>query len=123
MVNNDADATSFLLTNACLLEFSKREPSALANLPVVAYSLGTDSGAEEGERTDTKLGGFGLTSLTTAELAAGLVEPGADTALPVLAKVVLMEDCRRAVSLHMFLSHFFQEKKRTVIVCKPHRYV
>ena len=92
VVDDDADATRLLLANTGLLEFSQGETAALTDFAVVAHSLRTHGGAEEGEGADTERGGLGLASLATAELAAGLVEPGADTALPVLAEVVGVED-------------------------------
>ena len=92
VVDDDADTTRLLLANTSLLELSQREAPALTNFPVVAHSLRTHGGAEKGERANTELGGLRLAGLTTAELAAGLVEPGADTALPVLAEVVRVEN-------------------------------
>ena len=93
MVDDDADATRLLLADAGLLEFGEREAAALADFPVVAHRLRADGGAEEGQRADAELRGFRLAGLAAAELAPGLVEPGADSALPVLAEVVGVEDC------------------------------
>ncbi len=93
MVDNDADTTRLLLANASLLELSESEATALADFAVVADRLGTDGGAEEGQGANAELRSLRLAGLTTAELAAGLVEPGADSALPVLAEVVGVEDC------------------------------
>lgn len=93
VVNNNADTTGLLLADASLLELSKSEASSLAKLPVVADGLGTDSGTEEGKRANAKCGRLGFAGLATAELASGLVEPGLDTGLPVLAEMVLVEDC------------------------------
>ena len=92
MVNNNANTAGLLAADTSLLELGQSEPTALANLPVVSYGLGADGGAEEGEGANAELGGLRLTGLATAKLAAGLVEPGADTALPVLAEVVGVED-------------------------------
>lgn len=93
MVDDDADTTRLLLANTSLLELSQSEAAALADFPVVAHGLPTDCGAEEREGANTEFGGLRLASLAATELAAGLVEPGADTALPVLAEVVGVEDC------------------------------
>lgn len=93
MVDDDADTTRLLLADASLLELGQGEATALTDFPVVADGLRTDGGAEEGEGADAELSSLGLARVTAAELAAGLVEPGADTALPVLAEVVLVEDC------------------------------
>ena len=92
MVHNDTNTTGLLLANTSLLELSEGETTALADFPVVSDGLATDGGAEELKGTDAKLGSLGLTGVAAAELAAGLVEPGADTALPVLAEVVAVED-------------------------------
>ena len=93
MVDDDADTTRLLLSNTSLLELAQGEATALTDFPVVAHSLGADGGAEEGQRADAELRGFRLAGLAAAELAPGLVEPGADSALPVLAEVVGVEDC------------------------------
>ena len=94
MVDDDAEPTCLLLANAGLLELAEGEATTLANFPIVAYSLGANCRAEKGEGADTKRSSLGLTGLAAAKLAAGLVEPGADTALPVLAEVVGVKDCR-----------------------------
>ena len=94
MVDDNADTTRLLLADTSLLELSQGEATALTDLPVVTDGLRTDSGAEEGEGANAELGGLRLTGLATTKLAAGLVEPGADTALPVLPEVVGVEDCR-----------------------------
>ena len=94
MVDDNADTTRLLLADTSLLELSQGEATALADFPVVADGLCADGGAEEGEGANAELGGLRLTGLATAKLAAGLVEPGADTALPVLPEVVGVEDCR-----------------------------
>ena len=93
MVDDNADTTRLLLADTSLLELSQGEATALTDLPVVTDGLRANGGAEEGEGADTELGGLRLAGLTAAELAAGLVEPSADTALPVLAEVVGVEDC------------------------------
>ena len=92
MVNNDTNRASLLATNTSLLQLSEGETTAFPDLAVVADRLRADGGAEEGQGTDAELRSLGLAGLTAAELAAGLVEPGADTALPVLAEVVAVED-------------------------------
>ena len=92
VVNNDTNTTSLLLANTSLLQLGEGEATALTDFPVVSDSLGTDGGAEESKGTDTKLSSLGLAGCATTELAAGLVEPGANTELPILAEVVLVED-------------------------------
>ena len=92
MVDDDADTAGLLLANAGLLELGEGEAAALADLAVVADRLRADGGAEKSQGTDAELRSLGLAGLAAAELAAGLVEPGADTALPVLAEVVAVED-------------------------------
>ena len=92
MVDDDANTTGSLAADTSLLELAEREATAFTELAVVAYGLGADSGTKGGKRAHTKSGGFGLARLATAELATGLVEPGADTELPILTEVVLVED-------------------------------
>ena len=92
VVDDDTDTAGSLAADTSLLELGEGESTALTDLAVVADSLATDGGAEEGQGTDAELRSLGLAGLTAAELAAGLVEPGADTALPVLAEVVGVED-------------------------------
>lgn len=92
MVNHDTNTTRSLPANTGLLELSKGESTTLTDLDVVADSLSTDGGAEGGDGADTESSGLGLTGLTTAKLAAGLVEPGLDSALPVLAEMVVVEN-------------------------------
>lgn len=92
MVDDDADTTRLLLANTSLLDLSQGEATTLTDFPVVADGLRTDSGAEEGEGANAELGSLGLAGSAAAELAAGLVEPGADPGLPILAEMVLVED-------------------------------
>ena len=92
MVNNDSDTTSFLLANSGFLEFSEGESTALTDLGVVADGLGTDGRAEGLEWADSESGSLGLASVTASEFTSWLVEPGADTPLPVLAEVVVVKD-------------------------------
>lgn len=92
VVDYDAYTTCLLLANARLLELGQGESTALADLGVVADGLSTDSRAKQLERTDTERGSLSLAGTAAAELASGLVEPGADAALPVLAEVVVVED-------------------------------
>lgn len=91
MVNNDADAPGLLSTDACLFEFSECKSAAFTELAVVTDGLATDGGAQEGERADTEACSLFRTCSASAQLASGLVKPGADAALPVLAEVVVGE--------------------------------
>jgi len=93
VVDNNADGLGLLLANTCLLQLCEGESAALTELAVVANSLGTDGGAKKREGADTKGGSLGLAGIAATELATGLVEPGFDSALPVLAEVVLVKDC------------------------------
>lgn len=93
VVDDDADTTRLLLADTSLLELGEGEATALTDFPVVADGLRTDGGAEESEGTNAELSSLLLARVAAAELAARLVEPGADTALPVLAEVVGVEDC------------------------------
>ena len=92
VVDNNADTTRLLPSDTCLLKLGKGESTALTDLRVVADSLCTDGWAEELEGTDTEGSSLGLAGLTATKFASRLVEPGADTALPVLAEVVCVED-------------------------------
>ena len=92
VVNNNANTTSLLATDTSFLQLGKSETAAFPDLAVVTNGLSTDSGAEEFKGADTKGSSLGLAGLATAELASGLVEPGAHAQLPVLAEVVVVED-------------------------------
>ena len=92
MVDDNADTTRLLLADTSLLELIQGEATALTELAVVADGLAADGGAEELKGADAKGCGLGLAGGAAAELAAGLVEPGADAALPVLPEVVGVED-------------------------------
>lgn len=93
MVHNNTEAPGLLPANTSLLQFCEGESTTLPDFAVVSDSLGTDGGAEEGERANAKGCGFSLAGIATAELAPWLVKPGADSALPVLSEVVIVEDC------------------------------
>ena len=92
VVDDNPNALGLLPADTGLLQLGEGESTALTNFAVVADGLGADGGAEEGEGANAEGCGLGLAGLATTELAAWLVEPGADTALPVLAEVVLVED-------------------------------
>ena len=92
VVDDNADTTGSLAADTGLLQLGQGEATALPDLAVVADSLGTDGGAEELEGADAESGGLSLAGLATAELASGLVEPGAHAQLPVLPEVVGVED-------------------------------
>lgn len=92
MVNHYANTTSLLLSNTRLLELSESEATALAEFSVVADGLATDGGSQESEWANTERGGLSLAGIATAELAAGLIEPSANSALPVLAEMVGVKD-------------------------------
>jgi hypothetical protein len=94
VVYNNADAECLLAADTSLLEFSQGETASLTDFAVVPDGGCTDSGAKEIERANTELSGLGYTSVTPAEFASGLVEPGPHPALPVLAEVVGVENCR-----------------------------
>lgn len=92
VVNNNANTSGLLLADTSILQLGEGETTAFTDFPVVSDSLGTDSGAEEGKGTDAKGSSLGLAGCATTKLAAGLVKPGADTGLPILAEMVLVED-------------------------------
>ena len=120
MVNNDTNSAGLLATDSSLLQLSKSETAAFPDLAVVTNGLSTDSGAEEVKRADTKASGLLLAGLATANLAAGLVKPCTNTDLPVLAEVVIVEDCAKAFSLSIRkISH----SARTVVLAETHRLV
>lgn len=102
VVNNDTDTTRLLLADTGLLQLSEGETPALTDLAVVTDGLGMDGGAEVGEGADAKGCSLGLAGLTTADLATGLVEPGADACLPVLTEVILVEDCKLTKNMSSF---------------------
>lgn len=92
VVDDNANTASGLAADASLLELGEGEATAFTDFAVVADSLCADGGAEEVKGADAKGSSLGLAGLTTAELAAGLVEPGAHAQLPILAEMVPGED-------------------------------
>lgn len=92
MVDDDADTARLLAADAGLLELAEGEAAALADLAVVADGLRAHSGAQGLDGADAEGGRLGLAGGATAELASGLVKPGADASLPVLPEVVGVED-------------------------------
>jgi hypothetical protein len=95
VVDDDAEPERLLAGDAGLLELPKREAAALADLAVVAHSRRAHGRPQLGERAHAEGRSLSDAGVTAAELAPGLVEPGADVALPVLAEVVAGEDCRQ----------------------------
>lgn len=92
MIDNDSDTTSIFPSDSGLLELSQRETSSLPNFPVVSDGLSTNGGAEMLKWSNAEGSSLGLAGLTTTELSSWLVEPGANTELPVLTEMVLVED-------------------------------
>jgi len=92
VVYDNTNAACLFAVDTSLFELCQGESTAFTEFSVVSNSLATDSGAEECEGADTKLGGLGFASCTSANLAAGLIEPGAHAALPVLAEVVTVKN-------------------------------
>lgn len=93
MVDDDTESTSGFTGDTGFFEFGEGESAALSDFRVVAEGLASDCGAEGLEGTDAEGGCFCDTGCATAEFTAWLVEPGANSALPVLAEVVTVEDC------------------------------
>ena len=69
------------------LEFSKSESSAESGSVAVSNGVAVDGGSEFVKGSGSGGGGKGSSVLKSSFLAAGLVEPGADVALPVFPKV------------------------------------
>jgi hypothetical protein len=95
VVDDNAEPERLLAGDAGLLELPEREAAALADLAVVAYGRRAHSRPQLGERAHAEGRSLSDAGVTAAELAPGLVKPGADVALPVLAEVVAGEDCRQ----------------------------
>jgi hypothetical protein len=91
VVNDNTNTKCFFAVDTNLLQLSKGETTALADLTVVSDGLGSNGGAEESKGTDTKGGSLGLTGIASTEFATGLVEPGTYPALPVFAEMVGVE--------------------------------
>ena len=92
MVNGNADAERLLAADTSLLQLSEREATALTELAVVAHGLAADSRAEDIEGANAKGSGLLFARDAAALLAARLIKPGLDAALPVLAEMVVVED-------------------------------
>ena len=92
VVNNYANAACLFTVDTCLLQLSQSKPTTLANLAVVANSLATYSRAEQCKGADTELCCLNFAGVASAQLAAGLIEPGAHATLPILVEVVVVEN-------------------------------
>ena len=92
VVNGNADAERLLAADTSLLQFGEREATALTELAVVAHGLAADSRAEDIKGANAKGSGLLFARDAAALLAARLVKPGLDAALPVLAEMVVVED-------------------------------
>merc|ERR1719213_902361 len=88
VINRNADGLRELLRDTRLLELIKGEPLSEANLGVVALRRAADGGAEvAGRRARGDRRGLLLPVGAAAFLAAGLVKPSPDVALPPLLVV------------------------------------
>lgn len=94
MVHNDTNTASLFPSDTSLLEFGKCESATLPDLAVVANSLRTNSRSEKGSGADAKGGGLSFACCASAKLASWLVEPSANSALPVLSEMITVEDYR-----------------------------
>ena len=92
MVNDDSETKSLLSADTSLLELCQGETTTLTNLRVVTNGLTTNGRTEELQRTSTEESYFCLARSAAALLATGLIEPGSNPTLPVLAEVVCVED-------------------------------
>lgn len=92
VVDDDTDTTSLLLSDSGLLELSESESTSLPQLAVVSHGLSTNGWAERCDGADTESSRLGLAGCATTELASWLIEPGANSALPVLTEMVIVED-------------------------------
>lgn len=98
MVHNDTNGPGLLPADTGFLQFCEGESTTFPDFSIVSDGLGTNSRTKEGEGANTKGSGFGFASVATTELTPWLVKPGADSALPVLAEVVIVEDYARRKS-------------------------
>ena len=92
MVNDDTDTSGLFPPDTSFFEFRESEATALTQLAVVAEGLAANCRAQMAKGADSKAGRFCFACSASAELAPGLVEPGADAALPVLMEVIDGED-------------------------------
>lgn len=81
VVDGNSKTLSLLLSDTGTLQLSEGESSTLSDLGVVSDGGASDRRSEGLERSDTKGGGLGLSCLSPAGLASGLVKPGADSSL------------------------------------------
>ena len=88
MIHDDTYTLGLLPVDSCGFEFGEGESPTFAQFPVITHGLATNGRSQTCKGTQTKGSGLGFTRSATPELAAGLVEPGADSPLPVLAEVV-----------------------------------
>lgn len=94
MIHNDTNTARLFPSDTSLLEFGECESAALPDLAVVPNSLGTNSRSEKGGGADAKGGGLSFACCASTKLASWLVEPSANSALPVLSEMITVEDYR-----------------------------
>ncbi len=92
VVDRNPDGARLVLGDSGLLQLIKSKSTPLTELEVVPDGGRVDSRAEKSQRAGGDLGGLGLTGNPPGLGASGLVEPGADVLLPVLAEVVVGDD-------------------------------
>jgi len=87
VVDSNANGGGKPARDTGFLQLLKREATASPNAAVILDSGTSHNWAQLVNWTGSNSSGFLETGLTTAELAAGLVEVNADATLPVLVEV------------------------------------
>eukprot|EP01084_Bolivina_argentea_P086974 157153_1 len=91
VINGDANATGRLHGDLGGLKLGKSETTASTHTHVVLDGGATDGGAQEVDGAGSHLLGLGDASVTASLLLGGLVEPGHNVTLPVLAEVLVLD--------------------------------
>jgi hypothetical protein len=92
VIDGDSDSSSKFDTQTNRLDFSKSETLAESGSMTIADSLASDGGSKSIERSGSSGGSSGSAGSESSALAAGLVEPDLDVALPVLSEMDVGED-------------------------------
>jgi len=92
VVDGDTERESLLATNTGSSELLLGESTTSTELHVVTLSRASNGGSEELSRAESSLDGLCLAMEAARVLLAGLIEPGLDTGLPILAEMIPVEN-------------------------------
>ena len=116
MVNADTDASSKVLVDTSFFQLLKSESSSISKFSIILLRRTTNNRSKRTSgRTREDLSGFGLSLIRSRLLLRRLVEPSADSPLPLLVEVL--------VGYHVVVAHHLEDRvsslPRPRARCKP----